>query len=47
VESVRIAQKQSLAMGIVVPGFNDDSFTTRVAVTALIVLFVVLLLTLE
>jgi hypothetical protein len=34
-------------MGIVVPGFNDDSFTTRVAVTALIVLFVVLLLTLE
>jgi hypothetical protein len=34
-------------MGSVVRGFNNDSFSARVAVTALIVLFVVLLLTLE
>jgi hypothetical protein len=33
--------------GGVVPGFNDDSFSARVVITALIVLFVVLLLTLE
>jgi hypothetical protein len=34
-------------MGSVVRGFNDDSFTTRVAITAVILLFVALLLTLE
>jgi len=34
-------------MSGVVPGFNDDSFSARVVITALIVLFVVLLLTLD
>ena len=40
-------EMESPAMGSVVRGFNDDSFSTRVVITALIVLFVVLLLTLE
>jgi hypothetical protein len=37
---------QSPAMGSVVRSFNDDSFSARLVITTLIVLFGVLLLTL-